>query len=199
MLNPATEKLVINNYMASYTMLYVQHNFYLDDDVVSKVAFYTTGSSSKVEYFPPTEKLYTHFTLKNLTANSSYTLNAAFYDEMASDPSLVAAKIGINLSDTLSFTTAKAPSLTNINVVATSVDVGVSDPTVEFTLDGAAQTVVIQAQKVGSTDWITILDTAMSNKVSVIIPIGDYKFRVAGRIALPDGLSLDVSPWYQYH
>ena len=75
MLNPAAEKLVINNYMASYTMLYAQHNFYLDDDVVSKVAFYKTGSLEKTAFFPVTEKLYTFFTLKELTSNSAYTLN----------------------------------------------------------------------------------------------------------------------------
>ena len=198
MLNPATEKLVINNYMASYTMLYAQHNFYLDDDVVSKVAFYKTGSLEKTAFFPATEKLYTFFTLKELTSNSAYTLNAAFYDQMASDVTLVNAKIGINLSDTLNFSTAKTPSLTGIEVVATSVDVGVADPTVVFTLDGYGQTILIQAQKVGSTDWLTIFDGAFSEKVSVIVPIGEYKFRVCGRIMLPDGISLDISSWYQY-
>ena len=198
MLNPATEKLVINNYLVSYTMLYAQHNFYLDDDVVSKVAFYKTGSLEKTAFFPATEKLYTYFTLKNLTSNSLYTLNAAFYDQMANDVSLVNAKLGINLSDTLSFTTAQAPSFSAIEVVATSVDVGVSDPTVIFSLQGTGQTVVIQAQKIGSTEWLTVFDGAFSNKISVIVPIGDYKFRVAGRIQLPDGVSLDVSSWYQY-
>ena len=59
MLNPATEKLVINSFMASYTMLYAQHNFYLDDDVVSKVAFYKSGSQELTAFFPATEKLYT--------------------------------------------------------------------------------------------------------------------------------------------
>ena len=198
MLNPATEKLVINNFMASYTMLYAQHNFFLDDDVVSKVVFYKTGSSEKTAFFPVTEKLYTYFTIKELISNSAYTLNAAFYDQMASDVTLVNAKKGINLSDTLNFYTAKTPSFTGIEVIATSVDVGVSDPTVIFTLDGSGQTVVIQAQKVGSTDWVTVFDGAFSNKVSVIVPVGDYTFRVSGRIMLPDGVSLDVSPWYTY-
>ena len=198
MLNPATEKLVINNYLASYTMLYAQHNFYLDDDVVSKVAFYKTGSLEKTAFFSATEKLYTFFTLKELTSNSLYTLNAAFYDQMASDVTLVNAKIGINISDTLNFSTAKTPSFTGIEVVATSVDVGVADPTVVFSLDGDGQTVVIQAQKAGSTDWLTIFDGSFSRKISVIVPVGDYKFRVAGRIMLPDGISLDVSPWNQY-
>lgn len=199
MLNPATEKLVINNFMVGYTMLYAQHNFYLDEDVVSKVVFYKTGTQQeKIEYFPATEKLYTYFTLKNLLSNSSYTLNAAFYDAMASDPSLVGAKLGINLSETLSFTTAKSPSFTNIEVIATHVDVGVSDPTVVFSLNGYGQTVIIQAQKEGTTDWLTVFDGAFSDKINVIVPIGNYKFRVAGRIRLPDGLSLDISTWYQF-
>ena len=89
MLNPATEKLVIGSYLASYTMLYAQHNFYLDDDVVSKVVFYKTGSLENTAFFPTTEKLYTFFTLKNLTSNSAYTLTAAFYGQMVSDESLV--------------------------------------------------------------------------------------------------------------
>lgn len=198
MLNPATEKLVISNYFASYTYLYAQHNFYLDDDVVSKVVFYTMGGNPYIRYIPATQKLYTFFTLNGLTPSSTITLNAAFYDAMASDPSLVEAKKGINLSDTLTFTTATPPTITDIDVVATAVDVGVSDPTINLTLSGSAQTITIQAQKVGNTEWEPVYNGGFSTSVSMILPIGQYKFRVSGKFMLPDGITVDTSAFAQY-
>jgi len=199
MLNPATEKLVISNHAASYTKLYAQHNFFLDDDVVSKVVFYTiNGGTEQITHIPETQKLYTFFTLDGLAANAAYSLNAAFYDAMAMDPSLVDSKIGINLSNTLYFDTAKYPSITAATVTATTVEVGVSDPTVTFTIDGEGQTMVLQSKPVGSSTWTTVYDGAFRTSLSLVLPVGSYNFRLLGRITLPDGLTVDTSPYTEY-
>lgn len=198
MLNPATEKLVISNYATSYTKLYAQHNFFLDDDVVSKVVFYSKGGAQSIVHLPSSQKLYTFFILDNLATNSSYTVEAAFYDEMASDTSLVNSKIGINLSDTLSITTARPPEITGATVTASVVDVGVSDPTVTFTFTGTAQTITLQAKKVGTSTWETVYIGAFNSSLSMILPVGQYNFRVSGKIALPDGITVDTSAYIEY-
>lgn len=198
MLNPATEQLVISNHTTSYTKLYAQHNFYLDDDVVSKVVFYATGGSEQIVHLPASQKLYTFFVLEGLAANAAYSINAAFYDAMASDPSLVDNKIGINLSNTLFATTAQYPSITGITVTATAVDIGVADPTVNFTFAGAAENIVLQSKKVGSLDWVTVYEGAFRTSLSLILPVGNYNFRMLGKIALPDGMTIDVSPYNTY-
>lgn len=198
MLNPATEKLVISNYFASYTFLYAQHNFFLDDDVVSKVIFYNMGGNSHIVHVPATQKLYTFFSIGNLTPSTPISLQAAFYDAMASDPSLVDVKKGINLSDTLNFNTATPPTIESAIVTATYVEVGVSDPTVTFNLSGTAQTVTIQAKKVGETEWTPVYNGAFSTEVSMVLPIGQYNFRVSGRFMLPDGMTVDASLFAEF-
>lgn len=198
MLNPATEKLVISNYATSYSKMYAQHNFFLDDDVVSKVVFYSKGGVQSIAHLPTSQKLYTFFLLEGLTSNSAYTVEAAFYDAMASNPSLVNAKIGINLSDPLSVTTARAPSIASATVTATAVDVGVADPTVTFTFTGTAQTLTIQAKKVDESTWTSVYIGAFNSSVSLVVPVGKYNFRVSGSIALPDGITVDTSAYSEY-
>lgn len=199
MKNTAPAKIIFVSSAAGYTMVYTQHSVYVDKDVLGKALWYKK-SSDTVEtkfLFPQSELMFSHMTLKNLTAGTTYQLRACFYDGMVDDE-LLSNQINVNLSDTLSIRTKTPPTFTGITVTATTVEVGVSNPTVNFKFTGEADTILIEAQRSGSTEWEGVYSGEFLPTVPLIMPVGTYKFRVSGQIMMPDGINLDKSPVYQY-
>lgn len=199
MKNTAPAKIIFVSSAAGYTMLYTQHSVYVDKDVIGKALWYKEASSqTEIKYlFPQSELMFSHMTLKNLKNNTQYNLRAAFYDAMVDDE-LLDHQININLSDQLNIKTKTPPTFTDITVTATTVEVGVSNPTVNFKMTGEADTILIEAQRAGSTEWEGVYSGEFLSTVPLIMPVGTYKFRVSGQIMMPDGINLDKSSPYQY-
>ena len=198
--NVAPEKLV-NIYGAqSYTKLYIQHSFNMDTDLLGKAFWVYNASQVQVKEWlvtDPGQLGYTSVTIPGLVQDTPYTIKGQFYDQMI-DPELLAAKFGINISDSLSLRTKKAPTLTNITVTATQVEVGVSNPTVNFFCQGDADFVEIQYKLTSDSTWSSCYSGQVTSPISLIMPIGTYNFRIRGNIGLPDGVTIEQSQWYQY-
>lgn len=199
MKNTAPAKIIFVSSAAGYTMLYAQHSVYVDKDVLGKALWYkkSTETTETKYLFPQSELMFSHMTMKNLSANTTYQLRACFYDGMVDDE-LLSNQININLSDALTLKTKTPPTFTDITVTATTVEVGVSNPTVNFKIAGQADTILIEAQRAGSTEWEGVYSGELLSTIPLIMPVGTYKFRISGQIMMPDGVNLDKSPVYQY-
>lgn len=198
--NIAPEKLVNIYGVQSYTKLYIQHSFNLDIDLLGKAFWVYNSSQSQVKEWlvtDPGHLGYTSVTIPGLVQDTSYTVKGQFYDQMI-DPELLQAKFGINISDPISLKTKKAPSLSNVTVTATQVEVGVSNPTVNFFCQGDADFIEIQYKLQTQSTWSSCYSGQITSPVSMIFPVGTYNFRVRGKISLPDGVTIEESSWYQY-
>lgn len=198
--NTAPEKLVSIYGTQSYTKLFIQHSFNTDIDLLGKAFWVYDESQTQVKEWLVTEPgqlKYTSVTIPGLLQDTQYTVKGQFYDQMI-DPELLQAKFGINISDPLSIKTKKAPSLTNITVTATQVEVGVSNPTVNFYCQGDADFIEIQYKSATDTNWTSCYSGQVLSPISLIFPIGTYNFRVKGSIGLPDGVTIEQSQWSQY-
>ena len=198
--NTAPETLVNLYGQQSYTMLYVQHSFNTDVDLLGKAFWvYNQGGTQVKEWLitDPSKITYTSATIPGLVQDTPYTVKGQFYDKMI-DPELLAAKFGINISTQISLRTKKQPTFTNITVTATSVEVGVSSPTVNFFCSGDADFVEIQQKLSTGTEWTAVYSGSLTSPISMIMPVGTYQFRLRGTISLPDGVTMETSQWYQY-
>lgn len=198
--NVAPEKLVNIYGVQSYTKLYIQHSFNMDTDLLGKAFWVYNASQVQVKEWlvtDPGQLGYTSVTIPGLTQDTPYTVKGQFYDQMI-DPELLQAKFGINISDPISLRTKRAPTLTNTTVTATQVEVGVSNPTVNFTCQGDADFVEIQYKLTSDSTWTSCYSGQVTSPISLIMPIGTYHFRIRGNIGLPDGVTIEQSQWYQY-
>lgn len=198
--NVAPEKLVNIYGVQSYTKLYIQHSFNMDTDLLGKAFWVYNASQVQVKEWlvtDPGQLGYTSVTIPGLVQDTPYTVKGQFYDQMI-DPELLSAKFGINISDPISLRTKRAPTLTNITVTATQVEVGVSNPTVNFTCQGDADFVEIQYKLTSDSTWSSCYSGQVTSPISLIMPIGTYNFRIRGNIGLPDGVTIEQSQWYQY-
>lgn len=198
--NIAPEKLVNIYGVQSYTKLYIQHSFNMDTDLLGKVFWVYDSSQTQIKEWlitDPGQLGYTSVTIPGLVQNTPYTVKGQFYDQMI-DPELLQAKFGINISDQISIRTKVTPSLSNITVTATQVEVGVSNPTVNFTCQGDADFVEIQYKLVTDSTWSSCYSGQVTSPISLIMPVGTYNFRIRGSIGLPDGITIEQSQWYQY-
>ena len=198
--NVAPEK-VLNIYgKASYTNLFVQHSFNSDTDLLGKAFWVYNASLVQVkEWLVTTPGLVNtgYVTIPGMTQDTPYTVKGQYYDNMI-DPELLALKFGINISDPIQLRTKKPPSFTSITVTATQVEVGVSNPTVNFYVTGDADLVEIQAQLQPSGAWTTIYSGELLTPISYGMPVGLYKFRIRGKISLPDGATMESSAYSTY-
>lgn len=198
--NTAPEQLVSLYGVAQYTQVYIQHSFNLDSDLLGKAFWVYNQSNVQVKEWlvtDPAALSYTSVVIPGLTQDTPYTIKGQFYDKMI-DPELLQAKFGINISEPLAIRTKKAPTFTNITVTATQVEVGVSNPSVNFFFSGDADFIEIQYKLTTQTDWSQVYSGSMVSPLSLIMPIGVYNFRVRGKIGLPDGVTIESSQWYQY-
>lgn len=198
--NTAPETLVNLYGASSYTMLFVQHSFNVDVDLLGKAFWVYNQAGTQVKEWlitDPSKLTYTSATIPGLTQDTPYTVKGQYYDKMI-DPELLAAKFGINISTQISLRTKKQPTFTNITVTATSVEVGVSSPTVNFFCQGDADFVEIQQKLSTGTEWAAIYSGSLTSPISMIMPVGTYQFRLRGTINLPDGVTMETSQWYQY-
>lgn len=198
--NTAPEKLVSLYGTSSYTKVFIQHSFNLDQDLLGKAFWVYNQSNVQIKEWlitDPSQVSYTTVTIPGLTQDTPYTIKGQFYDKMI-DTELLQAKFGINISDQLQIRTKKQPTLTNITVTATQVEVGVSNPTVNFYPSGDADFVEIQYKVSTDTVWTTIYSGSMTSPISLIMPVGTFNFRIRGKIGLPDGVTIEESQWYQY-
>ncbi|ATS94093.1 putative tail protein [Pectobacterium phage DU_PP_V] len=195
--NNATEKLIIQSLVASYTKVYILHSIYRDYDVVGR-SFWTSGPGGVSERRDITDTSINFVTLSSFVPNAAYTIRGAFFDAMV-DSELLGAQIGINLSDPTTFTTKVYPTITSANSIAESVDVGVGPPRVTIGTSGDADYCVIEFKLVGSTQWVRYYTGPISPSISFSgVPIGQYNVRISGFITLPDGTTTESSIPYEF-
>lgn len=176
----------------SYTQMYIGHQIPTDADVVGKSFWVTAGGTTTQRTFTDLTRAFT--IIDNLASDTEYSILGAFYDQII-DSELLAARVGIQLSNEVQATTATPPSITDTTVSSQQLDVGVGSPVVTFTLAGAGETIEIDREVTdGSTiRWDSVYVGGFQPTVSVPVPQGTYRFRVRGTIRLPDGLTVESS------
>ncbi|AFQ22289.1 tail protein [Pectobacterium phage My1] len=196
-INNATEKLVIQSLAPSYTKLYVLHSIYRDYDVVGR-SFWTYGSGVASERRDITDTSINFATLSGFNSSTEYSLRGAFFDAMV-DAELLEAQIGINLSDATSFTTKQMPTITSVQSIAESVDVGVGPPRVSISTLGDADYCILEFKEVGASTWRRYYTGALAPTITFSgVPIGEYNVRIVGFITLPDGSTTEASTPFEF-
>lgn len=186
--NIAPRKMIIGDLVSGYTKVYIPHSTYYDEDVVGK-AFWINGNLYARDY----NTQLTNTVLSNLEPNQEYTLTSSFYDAMVTDI-LLQRKISVNISDPKKFKTKKGISLDAINISAQDVDIGVGDPLLSFYISGEADYINIYAKAHNtSEEYVKVYSGANNNPITITFNPGTYDFRAEGVIALPDGITTDVS------
>lgn len=196
--NRAPEKLLLINVVSSYSKIFIQHTFTQDSDPLGK-QFYVYNNTTLVKDWVVTDPQLVSTqtaTIPGLTSNVNYKVSGQYYDKMI-DTELLQARFGINVSNEYQIKTQEPPRLTNVVVSQTQVEVGVSNPTVGFSIAGEAQFVEIQYKVVGTSEWGTIYQGDMQSP-KIILPPGKYNFRVRGKITLPDGATTESSQYQEY-
>lgn len=191
--NNAPAKMVLNSIVAGYKLAYIQHSIYTDYDVIGRTFWVTTGSTTTRRDFTGIDTF--SVVLNNLLPATSYTTQGAFYDSII-DAELLNAKIGINLSNVSTFKTMEAPKITSAKSVSEQVDVGVGAPVVHVTTTGTADycTIELRDATVANSPWVKYYVGALEALIIFGgVPIGTYKIRISGQVAMPDGVTVDSS------
>ena len=188
--NTTPVRMTFGYYAAGYRNVYLQHNGYSDIDVEGKV-FWVDGNIQPVV----TDLDRLSFFVNNLTPNSTYSVEGAYYDAMV-DSELRASRFGMNISAPYSVTTLVEPSITSYEVQHDKVDIGVSPPVLVLTLLGSASQLEVQWSISGQDSWTTVFLGGFTNEISIPnIPIGTVDVRVRGIVNFPDGQSIEHSNW----
>lgn len=193
--NNAPAKMVLQNIVAAYRKVYVQHSIYSDLDVLGRSFWVTEGSNSVREQFTGLNTFFA--VISNLKTSTPYSVQGAFYDQIV-DLELLEAKIGINLSDIRTFTTSTPPTITSTQLISEPVDVGVGTPVLIVTAAGDASYAFIEAKLVDSTEWTIVYTGSIAGDISLGLPTGSYNLRITGFINLPDGATVDSSGATEY-
>tara|TARA_Y100001956_G_scaffold82660_1_gene104608 strand:- start:1005 stop:3047 length:2043 start_codon:yes stop_codon:yes gene_type:complete len=174
-----------------YTKGVFYHSSYSDQDVEGK-AIWIDSVLQPVD----TNLDYLYFSTVGMTPNTSYSFEAAFYDAMV-DVSMLEARTMVSISEPLSVTTAKEPTITGYSIEADPVDVGVSPPIVVLDVEGDADSVEIQYAPAGTTEWASVYIGPIDSAIRVSnIPVGTVDIRMQGRISLTDvDSTIDKSAW----
>ena len=199
MKNTYPNKLEFINLMSSYTKIYASHSAPVDYDILGKSLWCTNPSNSvrRVILTDTTSIYKNYFIIDTLTNNTVYRLQGAFYDAMI-DSELLEAKIGYQISNVSSITTKIPPTISNITVTATPVEIGVSLPMLTLTTTGDGDIFQVQYRKAGAAEWSGLYEGAGGLKPQISVMPGTYEFRIRGLYNLPDGVTQDFSVWYQY-
>lgn len=202
MKNTYPNKLEFINVMASYVCIFAGHSAPVDYDILGKSLWAANAAQPQfvrreiVTDYANIHKNY--FLVTNLAGHGTvYNVQAAFYDAMI-DSQLLEAKIGYQLSETIQVTTKVPPTISDITVTATPVEIGVSLPMLTLTTTGDGETFQVQYRKVGAAEWSGLYEGAGGLKPQVSVMPGTYEFRIRGIYNLPDGVTQDISAWYQY-
>lgn len=192
--NIAPRKLALFSPASGYTKIYVAHSAYADLDVVGKFWWVYKGAVEEISTKDPyIDRNYMLF--EGLANNTKYDIAGTYYDQMIDD-SLLASKFGINISDTLPITTKIPPSFSNISVTSDQIDVGVGMPYVSFEINGDADFVTIEYQEYNTSNpWKAVYTGSASGTITIPFRTGKFNFRVRGTIALPDGVTTDISSY----
>lgn len=186
--NIIPRKLGITTVAAGYTKVYLAHSTYSDADVQGKIFWVDKGTRSILDTH--LDRFYT--VLSGFTPNTQYTLTGAYYDSMVDDE-LLAAKVGLLESDPQVLTTLIQPTFSGHTVESQQVDVGVGTPYITFNIQGEANVLIIEKQKVGDKTWEVLFTGTKSDTVTMPLNPGTYNFRTRGYVHLPDGVTSDVS------
>lgn len=199
MKNTFPNKLEFIGAMASYSYIYTSHSAPVDYDIIGKSMWLTNPQAvvRRVTLTDATSIYKNYFVVNALTNGTKYTIQAAFYDAMI-DSQLLEAKIGYQISDSISLTTKIPPTITATTITATPVEVGVSLPLVTLTTAGDGDILQVQYRKVGAAEWSGFYEGGGGIKPAMSITPGTYQFRIRGLYTLPDGVTQDFSTWYQY-
>lgn len=183
-----------------YTTAYALHSGFTDLDVVGKAFWVQNLSTIAPITMLDIPNVDTNFVvLTGLSPNTNYGVQGTFYDTMVDDE-LLAARIGINLSEQSPFTTLENPTFDSLIADALPVDVGVGTPIVRINLLGGTDLVVID--KAPNEDgvpgfWERAYYGSGEAEISIPTAPGEWFFRVRGIVQLPDGLTQDFSPFDQ--
>jgi phage-related protein len=190
--NIQPKALIIGSIFPGYTKAYITHSTTTDEDVQGKVFWLTRENTVTIDEV--TDLAIPNYTLNGLTPSSSYSIEGAFYDAMV-DASMRTAKVGMLIGTEVTVSTYAYPTIADLSVTSTQVDIGVSTPLVAIQLEGYADTYYVE-YSVDGVDWVPIANSS-SSLLSFYLPTGSYFIRTAGVIILPSG-ERELSPYYQH-
>lgn len=181
-------KMLIANPVSAYRSIYLNHSSYFDEDVVGKVFWIN-------DVLHVDDKLSNMYTVVGgLTPATPYTISGSYYDAILDDE-LLNHKIGILESDEVKIATKIEPTIKNVYVTGSPVDVGVGEPLVNIELEGDADAIIVEKKlnTEGDDKWVPAYHGAMTTPISFTSIAGTFDFRVSGVITLPDGITTEHS------
>lgn len=197
--NNAPAKMVLQGIVTGYKSAYIQHSIYSDYDVLGRSFWVTPAGGNTTRYtFTGIDTFFVN--LNNLTENTSYSVQGAYYDSII-DQELLVARIGINLSDIKTFKTKSAPKITKVTSVSEQVDVGVGAPVIHVETTGEADYCTIELKSTATTGapWVKYYVGALESLIIFGgVPVGTYRIRISGQVTMPDGVSIDSSGYFEW-
>lgn len=183
----------INQAVAGYRYVYLQHSGFEDEDVVQKI-FTVDNVTSDLAKVRRDNDLNTYFyTLGGLTPGNHYYIKGAFIDAMVDDTA-IKNKFGMSFSDQVSINTHTPPSIVSATSDSRPVDIGIPPSTVTLTLDGYADTVTVLKRLSTSnddSDFESVYVGGFMESITVDMAPGTYDIKIIGTIALPDGITIE--------
>ncbi|QFR57726.1 tape measure protein [Serratia phage Slocum] len=189
-INNAPATMVLQNIKVGYALAYVGHSISTDFDILGRSFWLTEGTNVTRKDFTGLNTYYA--LLVGLKEETSYTLQGAYFDQII-DAELLTAKISINLSDTTTIKTVPKPTITKATSVSEQVDIGVGAPLLVVNTNGQADYVTLEAKKLPDGEWEKVYIGPLTPQIQVGIPIGKYRVRISGQIAMPDGVTVESS------
>lgn len=190
-INNAPATMVLQNIKTGYTIAYVGHSISTDYDILGR-SFWLTDTDN-VTVRRDFSDLNTYYGLVGgLKEGSKYKIQGAYFDKII-DSQLLGAQISINLSDISELTTLIKPTITKAESIGSQVDIGVGAPLLSLTTAGEADYVTIEAKKLPSGDWEKIYIGPLKPTIEIGVPIGKYRVRMSGQVAMPDGVTVESS------
>lgn len=194
--NTAPAKMILQNAVAGYTMISIQHSIFTDPDVYDRSFWITSGETTIRRDYTDVSR-YT-ILLDGLSAGTEFSIQGAFVDSII-DEELLNAKFSLNLSNVITIKTLVKPKIINAYSIAEQVDVGVGSPRVVVETEGEGDFCTIEAQVVGEEDWFIIYQGPLLPTIQFGgVPVGDYKLRISGQVTMSDGGTINSSGTAEY-
>ena len=191
MINNAPAKMSLLALAASYTKVYILHNQPLDYDVSGRI-FWLNGVRNRIN---SREHLFA--VIGGLSSSTPITVTGSFFDQFLDDQ-LINAKFGMYESDPSTVTTLTPPTITAVEAIVESVDIGIAPASLKLTTAGQGSTAIVELKEEGSTVWTNYYTGPLNREVVVSPKPGLYRVRLRGIVQLPDGLTTEVSAWSEW-
>jgi hypothetical protein len=197
MINQQPRKMIITQLKAGYNHIYLISSEFTDGDVLGR-AFWVTNVSSGITQLITMDTSSNLAELSNLNTNTTYQIQGAYYDSMV-DSILLNNKKLIYLSDIHEVTTANSPIINSIEYEQLDVDIGSSLPNIALLMQGYADTLLVEYQVFGTSEWLNLYQGAFSSRLLISPPfIGKFNLRIKGLITDSLGTIAEESDYYQY-